>query len=169
MMADIERVYNIPLRREFLKSVRYKRAKKAVSAVRKFLSKHMKSDKVIIDNSVNLKIWERGIKNPPHHIRVTAKKDKDGVVRAELFGVVKKRVSEEKAKKVKKIEAKNKKSEELQSAQKSQTSLEQKTEGASQDKSKPQSDATGKETKSESAKPEKSDKKDESEAKATKS
>ncbi|MBU0461940.1 MAG: hypothetical protein KJ574_05120, partial [Nanoarchaeota archaeon] len=31
-------------------------------------------------------IWARGIKHPPHHVKVTVKKDSEGVVRAELFG-----------------------------------------------------------------------------------
>lgn len=98
-----ERTYNIPLRREFLKVPRYKRSKKAVSAVRKFLSKHMKSDNVKVGKYLNLKIWERGIKNPPHHVKVTAKKDEDGTVFAELAGAPAEK------KETKKEEAKEKK------------------------------------------------------------
>ena len=82
-----ERSYNIPLRREFMKVQRYKRAKKAVNAVKKFLSRHMKSETIKVGKNLNKKIWERGIKNPPHHVKVTARKDKEGVVFAELFGI----------------------------------------------------------------------------------
>jgi len=86
--VKLERVYNVPLRRQWLKVPRYKRAKKAVRALREFLAKHMKADinNVKIEKYANLKLWERGIKNPPHHIKVTAKKDDAGIVRAELEG-----------------------------------------------------------------------------------
>ena len=83
----LERTYNVPLRKEYQKAPMYKRAKKAVTALREFVEKNMKSDNVLIGPRLNLKIWERGIKNPPHHVKVTAiKEDKDDVVRVELFG-----------------------------------------------------------------------------------
>ena len=91
-MADakkIERSYTIPLRREFLKVPRYKRAKKATAAVKQFLAKHMKSDDVKIGTSVNEKVWENGMRNPPSKVRVQAVKDEKGVVTAELFGAKK--------------------------------------------------------------------------------
>ncbi len=83
----IERTYNIPLRKEFQKAPKYKRAKKAVTALREFVVKHMKSSNVLIGPKLNLKIWEKGIKNPPHHVKVNVVKDeKEDVVRVELFG-----------------------------------------------------------------------------------
>ena len=82
----LERTYNIPLRRQFLKVPRHKRAKKAAKAVREFLIKHMKSDKVKLGKFLNEELWKHGIKNPPHHIKVDAKKDSEGLVKAELFG-----------------------------------------------------------------------------------
>ena len=85
-MADLERQYNVPLRKGFRRTPKYKKAKKAVSTLKLFLNKHMKSDKVLIGKNLNEKIWERGIKNPPHHIKVTAIKDGEGVVKAELEG-----------------------------------------------------------------------------------
>jgi len=85
-MAIIERIYNIPLRREYQKAPMYRRAKKAVIALREFVVKNMKSDDVLIGPKLNLKIWERGITNPPHHVKVTAIKDDKGQVRVELFG-----------------------------------------------------------------------------------
>jgi ribosomal protein L31E len=36
----LERTYNVPLRREYLKVPRYRRAKKAVTALKEFVSKH---------------------------------------------------------------------------------------------------------------------------------
>lgn len=86
-MADLKRTYTIPLRRGFNNTQEYRRAKRAVSLVKQFLTKHMKSDNVKIGPQLNLKLWERGIKNPPHKVTVDVTKDKEGVVRAELEGV----------------------------------------------------------------------------------
>lgn len=123
---ELERIYNIPLRREFLKVPKYKRSKKAVKAVREFLTKHMKSEDVIIDNSINMAIWHNGGENPPHHIKVVAKKDNEGKVRAELFGVkTKESKKEEKPKKeeteeVKEIKQENEEVNNSEASQKSE-------------------------------------------------
>ncbi len=82
----LERTYNVPLRKEFHKSPKYKRSKKAVLALKQFLAKHMKSDEVKLGRHLNEHIWAKGIKNPPHHVKVNVVKDDDGVVKAELFG-----------------------------------------------------------------------------------
>lgn len=86
----LERTYTIPLRKEILKKPKHKRAKKAVTAVKKFLTRHMKVEdpkKLLIGRELNKKIWEHGIKNPPTKVRVTATKDDEGIVRVELEGV----------------------------------------------------------------------------------
>lgn len=83
----LERVYTIPLRREFLKVQNWRRTEKAVKAVREFLQRHMKSNVVRIGKDINEKLWAHGIKHPPHHVKITAKRDDKGVVSAELFGV----------------------------------------------------------------------------------
>ncbi|MDO8656399.1 MAG: 50S ribosomal protein L31e [Nanoarchaeota archaeon] len=85
----LERTYNVPLRREYQKAPRWKRTEKAVVGLRQFLGKHMKSEKVLLSTTLNNLLWKHGIKNPPHHVKVTAVKDKEGVVHAELFGVKK--------------------------------------------------------------------------------
>ncbi|MFH2021284.1 MAG: 50S ribosomal protein L31e [archaeon] len=87
-MAKIERIYNVPLRKGFLKAPRYRKSKKAVTTLREFIMHHMKcsEDQVKIGKVVNEKIWERGIKNPPHHVKVTVVKEDDGIVKVELFG-----------------------------------------------------------------------------------
>ena len=85
-MAVLERTYIIPLRREWRKSPRYRRAKKAVTAVKVFLIKHMKSDDIKIGKYLNELIWKHGIKNPPCRIKVNVQKDDQNTVRAELFG-----------------------------------------------------------------------------------
>jgi large subunit ribosomal protein L31e len=85
-MAILERTYIIPLRREWRKSPRYRRAKKAVTAVKVFLIKHMKSEDIKIGKYLNEMLWHHGIKNPPCRIKVNVQKDDQNTVRAELFG-----------------------------------------------------------------------------------
>jgi large subunit ribosomal protein L31e len=85
-MAIIKRIYNIPLRREFQKSPVYKKSKKAITGLIIFLKKHMKSEDVKIGPKLNEKIWENGIRNPPHHVEVAVLKNEEGQVRAELVG-----------------------------------------------------------------------------------
>ena len=108
-MADkkesiLERVYTIPLRKEYLKAPNWKRTKKAVSAVREFMVRHMKSKNIKLGKEVNEKLWQHGIRNPPHHLKVTATKNEEGEVRVELFGIKK----ESKATKKTKTEVKSK-------------------------------------------------------------
>ena len=80
----LERVYNVPLRREYLKVANWRRTQKAVKALREFIAKHMKSEDVVIGKYANQFLWKHGIKNPPHHIKVNAVKDESGRVVVEL-------------------------------------------------------------------------------------
>ncbi|MBU0667406.1 MAG: 60S ribosomal protein L31 [Nanoarchaeota archaeon] len=82
----LERTYNVPLRKGWLKAPRYKRTNRAVVELRSFLSRHMKSEDLKIGKKLNELMWQHGIKNPPHHVKVNAKKDEDGVVKVELEG-----------------------------------------------------------------------------------
>ncbi len=112
----LERVYVIPLRSEWLKAPRYKRAKKAMRAIKEFLAKHMKvenrdMDKIKIDPWINRAIWMRGIRKPAHKITVKAIKDSEGIVKAEFVGLPPKFKADE-AKLKKKIEKAKKKEEE---------------------------------------------------------
>jgi len=71
--TKIEREYVIPLRVEWVKVPRYKRANKAITAIRKFLMRHMKiydkdEKKIKIDGYLNEFVWFRGIKKPPAKI-----------------------------------------------------------------------------------------------------
>lgn len=86
-MADLERVYTIPIAKEWLKVPVYKRAKKSVIGVRNFLTRHMKSEDIRLGKALNEAIWVHGMKNPPRKIKVNVTKDDKGVVRAELFGI----------------------------------------------------------------------------------
>ena len=78
-----EHIYIIPLR-DVKRSPRWKRANTAVKDIRKFLEKHMKSEDVKIDRTINERIWDRGRQKPPSKIRVRAMKFEDGQVQAEL-------------------------------------------------------------------------------------
>ena len=80
----LERVYNVPLRKEFQKVARWRRTEKALKALKEFIAKHMKSENVVIGKYVNKQLWKNGIKNPPHHVKVTAQKDEKGKVTVEL-------------------------------------------------------------------------------------
>ena len=86
-MAETEHVYTIPLRS--VKSVpRWRRTNRAMSEVRDYLSKHMKTpaENVKIDKSLNEALWARGDEKPPQKIRVRAVKFDDGGVEAEFAG-----------------------------------------------------------------------------------
>lgn len=88
----LERTYTIPLRSEWLKSVKYKRAKKAVRAIKEFLIRHMKAadmESVKIGKYLNLDLWKHSIKRPPSKVRIVATKDDKGIVWAELVGAPK--------------------------------------------------------------------------------
>ncbi len=106
-MAKLERVYNIPLRREYLNVPPHRRAKRCIAAIRKFLGRHLHSEDVRIGRFLNEYIWHRGMKFPPHHVKVEAVREDDGRVFAELVGAPKaEAVKEEKAKKEAKKEEK---------------------------------------------------------------
>ena len=85
----LEREYVIPLRNKWKRVPRYKRANKAVKAIKEFLAKHMKIrdrdlKKIKIDRYLNEEIWFRGIRKPPSRIKVKAVKEND-IVKAELY------------------------------------------------------------------------------------
>lgn len=100
----LERVYVIPLRRETLKVPPFKKANKAAKTVRQFISKHMKSDNVLIGKYLNLKIWQHGARNPPHKLKVNATKDDKGKVFVELVDAPKEKPKVEEKKPAKKEE-----------------------------------------------------------------
>jgi len=87
-----ERFYTIPLQKALIRPPK-KRAPRAMSLLKMFVSKHMKLDtkvseeeeaaelpQLIITPAVNEKIWNRGIEKPPRKIKVRVTKDKDGNV-----------------------------------------------------------------------------------------
>jgi large subunit ribosomal protein L31e len=79
-MKDGEtRTYTVPLRKEYLKTPKWRRAEKAVSTLRSFVERHSKIEEIKIGRWVNESIWKRGAKNPPSRVRVDVKRVADSV------------------------------------------------------------------------------------------
>jgi large subunit ribosomal protein L31e len=88
---ELEREYVVPMRKGFLNVPHYRRAKKAVKTLKKFMVRHMNIRdgdlrKVKVDIHLNNEIWFRGIKKPLAKIKVKAVK-KDGIVYVTLVDV----------------------------------------------------------------------------------
>ena len=93
-MAE-EKIYTVPLRREFLKVARYNRSKKAMKALKEFLKKHLKED-VKIGKYLNERIG-KSRKNPPGKIKIRLEGEK-GKYKAELINAPREEIKEEKKK-----------------------------------------------------------------------
>ena len=85
-MIKDEMTYTIPLREDFVKVPKYRRAKRAISKIKSYITRHMKSDNIKIGKFLNEKIWANGIKNPPGKVTVKAKKVEDYIT-VELEGI----------------------------------------------------------------------------------
>lgn len=72
---EIERIYTIPLRREWLKEPRSKRSNRALRTVKEFVRKHTKVKGIRISKGVNELLFSRGFKKPPGRIKVEVKGD----------------------------------------------------------------------------------------------
>ena len=85
MSEEVERIITFRMRATKM-APRTKRAARAIKEIRDNIARHMKADveKIWIDKSLNEKIWERGIQNPPRKITVKAVKFEDGLVEVSL-------------------------------------------------------------------------------------
>jgi len=126
-----EKIMIVPLRKSYIKTPRYKRVPKAIKALKKFVARHMKVrdrdlKKIKIDKYLNEEMWFRGIKKPPHKIKVKAKKLENGNVIVELAELSEKakwkKAKEEKLKK--EAEKKKEKGEEKKTEEKEKKSEE---------------------------------------------
>jgi large subunit ribosomal protein L31e len=81
--TELERIYTIPLRKT-KDLVRSRRADLAIRDVKRFLSRHMKSETIWLDNTVNEMLWQNGKFSIPSRIRVRATRFNDGVVEVTL-------------------------------------------------------------------------------------
>ena len=85
-MKMMERIYTIPLRQGTLKAPRTRRAKKAIFVLKDFIKKHMKSDDIVISETLNEHIWQNGMRNPILKVKVAVTKDDKNKVTVNLFG-----------------------------------------------------------------------------------
>lgn len=118
----IEREYTIPLREKSRVVPRYKKTPKTIRTIKEFLIRHMKIydkdlKKIKLDKYLNEYLWSRGIKNPPHKIKVKAIKEGE-IVKVELVELPEKlrfkKAREEKIEKKTKEVVEKKKKEELE-------------------------------------------------------
>ena len=79
-----ERIYVIPLAKEYRKAPNWNRSKRAMKVLRQFIDRHMKPEALYVSQEVNERMWENGIKNPPRKIRVRVTKSVEGLVRVFL-------------------------------------------------------------------------------------
>jgi len=79
-----ERIYVVPLAKDYMKAPNWNRTKRAVKTLRKFVTRHMKPEALYVSQEVNERLWENGIKNPPRKIRVRVTKSVEGLVRVYL-------------------------------------------------------------------------------------
>ncbi len=81
--TELERIYTIPLSKT-KDLVRSRRADLAVRDVKRYLTRHMKSDHIWVDQEVNEALWDHGKYSIPSRIRVRATRFSDGVVEVTL-------------------------------------------------------------------------------------
>lgn len=84
-MNKKEMEHIIPLRREFVKTSRHKRAPRAIRTIKEYVQRHSKIPEVRIGKALNHLIWKDGIKNPPGKAHVLIKEE-DGFASVELVG-----------------------------------------------------------------------------------
>ena len=84
-MANLERIYTIPLRDAY-EHPRNKRGKRAINMIQAFALRHMKADDVRVSEGVNSNILRDGIEKPPRRIKVRMVKGDDALVRVWLIG-----------------------------------------------------------------------------------
>lgn len=84
-MANLERIYTIPLGDAYLR-VRNKRAKRAVAFVRAFALRHMKASEVKISEGTNSLVFRDGMQKPPRKLKVRIVKGEEGIAKVWLIG-----------------------------------------------------------------------------------
>jgi len=75
-----ERIYVIPLWRSWISGRGYRRAKKAMRYLKRFIARHMRNEDIKISPKVNEIVWSRGIRNPPRKIKVKVVLGSDQIV-----------------------------------------------------------------------------------------
>src|SRR6266568_4116555 len=73
----VQRIMVVPLRAAWAAS-RTKRTPRAIKAIREHVQRHLKPDRIFIDDVLNEYLWKRGREHPPRRIRIKAIKFEDG-------------------------------------------------------------------------------------------
>ncbi len=104
----LEREYVIPLRKHWRKAPVYKRSKRAINALKRFVQQHMKAEPKI-GKELNELILSRGYRHPPAKVHVTIVKEGD-IAKVNLFWIKEQteKVKEAKTDGVKEIRAEEK-------------------------------------------------------------
>jgi large subunit ribosomal protein L31e len=135
-MNMVERIYNIPLRRDVVMSPKWRRSKKAINVIQAYLVKHTKVSNIKLSRWINEAVWEKGGKNPPGKITLKVSIDKEkNIARAELAEMPKKanrklELKKKEEDKAKKVEEKKPKIEEPEEEQKEEKKEENKAVAA---------------------------------------
>jgi ribosomal protein L31E len=80
----LDRTYIIPVRKLSKSVARWRRAKRAMYSIRKFLTRHMKCDIIKLGKELNELVWERGGSIIPAKVEVHAVRE-EGITRVNLI------------------------------------------------------------------------------------
>ena len=78
-----EKIYTIPLRREWVKQSRVRRANRSLNVIRGFVEKHTRAGETSLSSGVNELVWTRGAKKPPGKVKVSVRVE-EGIAFARL-------------------------------------------------------------------------------------
>jgi len=82
-MAE-EKILTLNMRKDLAKTRRGRKANKVISVLRERIQKIFKEQRIVIDKTVNDKVWKSGMKNPPAKLKLKVTKVDDETVRVEL-------------------------------------------------------------------------------------
>jgi len=143
-MSELERIYTVPLK-EAWNAQRYRRSERAMMVLKAFAKRHMKAESVTVDTAVNQAIWARGIKSPPHKIRVKMTKDDEGAVTITLAEVDARADAKAEAKKARTEAKEAKKKPKAKKEPEAETKVEAKEEAKAEPEAAPAAEAEKKE------------------------
>ena len=78
------RIYTVNLAKAW-DTPKYRRTDRVINIIKEFTRRHMKTNKVKVDQDLNRHIWSRGKKNPPRKIRLRMIKEDDDTVVVSSF------------------------------------------------------------------------------------
>jgi large subunit ribosomal protein L31e len=89
---SLTRVYTIRLGKAW-GTPQYRRTDRVLNMIKEFAKKHMKTDKIKIEQDLNRYIWRKGKTNPPRTVRVRMIREDDVVI---VSSFTEPRIAEEK-------------------------------------------------------------------------